>query len=98
QEVSSEPVAKTQRPLQVDSVARDEFAQVGAAQSLRNRLKSALVANPFDDRQASAVDRHAVADHQLRAERLSGDGQLTPRTVGLNVTYGTHGFNKTCKH
>ncbi len=72
-EMASQAVAHFQGPLEVDTIAGSPIAQVGSGQGLGPGLDLEAGAGDCDDRQAAAVDRHALAQFQ----RLAA-GQIPP--------------------
>ena len=99
-EMPSQAVADLQRPLEVDAIAGLRVSQVGAGQGLGPGLDLEVVRRGGDDRQAAAVDRHALAEFQrLAAGQARPDDRQAPAGVLLdNPLDPAQSFDQSREH
>ena len=69
--MTAEPVAQSQRTLQVDAVAVAKVAEVGALERLRPGPNEEFIGRILGDGETGAVDGHALAEGQVGSERSS---------------------------
>ena len=94
-QMPAKPLAKNQRPLDIDETAGLQSPKIGAAQSFFAGLKAEPFAVDRHDSEAAAIDRDTVADGGAFGERAKRNDDAHARRFGRDVIDASKEFDKS---
>ena len=97
-QVPAQPVAHGQRTLQVHAVALAQATEIRAAERFFADVEGQQAAGLLHDRQATAVNGHALTHRRIVRDRTGAQEQPAPRPFMAHVLDFGDGFDNACKH